>query len=184
MTTMFDFENQKYIIISKIENDLYTIMNHSRFFENLYVDYKKSNFEEKTKLKMEAKDILQAIHDKFSNIENSLRDFERLAKEKNVELTDEDDFQFDDEIQLKKEDYQEFKKLDVNIQRFVIWIELFIKKIKQISIYIRNDLKNNKKIEKKLKVLHEFYRQIYVIYKVINNDSFMQGSPLNKIILV
>ena len=73
------------------------------------------------------------------------------------------------------------KENDFDEQRMIIWLKLFKKKILYLTKIIQNDLKENKNNDKKIKLINQFYRQIFVAYKVILNDAFMIGAPQNKI---
>lgn len=183
LNTILDFKVYKKTIKSNIKKNINNIINLTDNFLANYKKYKKeSDPKLKKELKEQAHEYMKLIHNSFSDIEISLRDFKEIAEKNSIDLIEEDIPEFEDEIQMTKEEYQKYKKEnDFDEQRMIIWLKLFKKKINYLIKIIQDDLDKNKKVEDKIKIINQFYRQIFVAYKVVLNDAFMTGATENKI---
>ena len=181
--TIINFDLYKYTITNKISKNIKDIVNLTDNFLDLYKKIRHtSDIVQKKEDRQTTYEYMKIIHNLFSDIENSLRDYEIKAKQQNLKLKKEELPKFIDYIEMSEEEYKKFKKEnDINEQRMLIWLELFKRKIQYLTKVILKDIKDNYEVNDKITLINQFYRQIFVAYRIILNDFFMLGSPENKI---
>jgi len=177
----FDLNVQFYN--AKIKKDVDDIQELSRYFETYYSRLKSTNADDQREIKKQAQELIKIIYAKFSSIEITLREYEKQAKENHVKLKKERVPDFEDYIEMTSEEYLEFKEREVNDKRLYVWVELFVKKLEFFENLLKNDIVKHREITKKLGLISAFYRQIRVVSQVIQKDSYMIGSPDNKILI-
>ena len=183
---IIDFETFKLSVIVKIKKSVSNILDIVDDFLEAYKKYKhESDPKQKKFYKERAFELMKLIHYNFSDIENQLREYKYYCETNKIDLEEEEIPEFEDFIEMTKEEFEKFKKEnDFDEQRMIIWLRLFKKKIIYLTKVIQKDLKENKNVNKKIKLINQFYRQIFVAYKVILNDAFMIGAPQNKIKII
>jgi hypothetical protein len=183
MEQILDFNVFKYILNKKIKKNIEDILNLTDNYLDIYKKFRReSDIIKKKEYRQKAYEYMKLIHNLFSDIENLLREYKEKAQSYDTELKNEDIPEFDDYIEMTEKEYNKFKKEnDLDEQRMLVWLELFKKKIKYLTDIISSDIDNNINVDNKIKLINQFYRQIFVAYKVILNDAFMIGASENKI---
>ena len=168
----------------------------SEIFPKMFLEKRHlTKFQEKKAFKEKAKINIDLVYNKFSRIETLLREIkEEYAKQ--LEEHDIDistlktiEYSFSDIVELTQEQYDELKKEDLSFRRLYIWIELYLNKIKELENIVLyfldnlNDLDNYnlESFDKIIKDINRLYRQIKVVYEVLNNKAFTAGSVERKI---
>jgi len=183
METELNFDIFKSILNKKIKKDVSDILKLTDNYLELYKKFRReSDTKKKREYRQKAYEYMRIIHNLFSDIENSLREYKEKALDYGSKLKDEDIPDFEDYIEMNEEEYKKFKnENDFDEQRMFVWLQLFKKKIKYLTNIITKDIENNIKVDKKIKLINQFYRQIFVAYKIILNDAFMLGVSEKKI---
>ena len=186
MTEIIDFNIYKNIINKKIQKNINDILNLTDSYLDIYRKFKReSDVLKKKEYRQKSYEYMKIIHSIFSDLENLLREYKEKSSANKIDLQKENLPKFEDYIKMTEKEYKKFKKEnDFDEQRMVVWLKLFKKKIKYLTDIILNDIENNINIDDKIKIINQFYRQIFIAYKVILNDAFMIGAAENKIKII
>ena len=176
---MFNMYHNQYQVENEIKKELKNINNISRTFTE-YIKLTRKQAKNNDGI---IKDNITLIHNKFSKIENLLRHYKDENNEQDFPNT-EFNYEFSDTLYLTEEDLNKLKKENIKFQRMYVWLELFFLKLQEFRLFIIEYFDGNyslKTIDHFIKDINYLYRQIQVVYKVIEGKSFPDGSPLNKI---
>jgi hypothetical protein len=144
--TIINFNIYKKSIEIKLKKNLNNIKKLANEFINIYKKFRReSNRKNKKEYKLRAYEYMKMIHTEFSSIENTLRDYQKIAIQNNYKLKKEKIPKFKDYIKMSKKEYNNFKKEnDIEERRMIIWLTLFKNKISYMINLIKNDIEKNK----------------------------------------
>ena len=176
-----DYQTQKKLLGDDIKKEINEVIQIAKKIEEKYKVFRKCSSNEKSLIRNDVREFLKILHAKFSKIETTLRSIDQEAIKKNKILKKERIPKFKDYIEMSEAKFNAFKKLDENEKRMIVWIELFIKKLRYMRDLIIRDIDKEKENKEKIKIINKFYAQISVVGKIFDGDAFMLGAPYKKI---
>ena len=184
ISSAIDYKTKKKLLSDEIKKEINEVIQIAKKIEKNYKIFRKSTSKEKAIIRGEVKELLKILHAKFSKIETILRSIDQEAIKNNKILKKEKIPVFKDYIEMTESKFNKFRKLDENEKRMIVWIELFIKKLRYMRDLIIRDIDKEKENKEKIKIINKFYAQISVVGKIFDGDAFMLGAPYKKIKII
>jgi len=175
-----------------IKRSFNTILTLSDAFPQLFMEKRTiTDAFRKRDIRKEAKENIKVVYNAFSKVENTLRDimntlpdaeeYPGLDKKRiSFEIT------YNDKINMTINEYNTLKKKGNDILQLYVWISLYVDKIHTLEDYISKMIEDPEKykkvqFDKIIKEINRIYRQVHIVYDIIEGNTYLTGSVFNKI---